>query len=932
MGKTRVYELAKELGLDNKRVLELCTELGIEGKTSHSNSLSDDEADRIRRSVIRQAVSGERGAKEIMIDGEPGVEQRKGNIIRRRKRTEDESKDQEEEVESAAALDLTDVPGSTDFKDSSPDLKAQRSERMDALAAANALFSEREAAEEAAAEAQAPVAEQQEPEQVSSEQEAEAASPQEDAQPPAEAAAEAPDEQPAEQEVEEEQSKEDSLEETRRRHDVRAPKVLGRIELPQKETKPSSAGKRDKPAKKQEEELVPGEPVRDGAGKGARKKGRRGEGSESEDFDGPKRKRRKQVLRKADLLDYESDRDNWRRGRDKKSRKTKGDSGMSGGSAQPVGETKASKKVVKIEGEISVGEFAKAMGAKVGDVMKELMNLGVMVTINHLIDFDTASIVAGEFGFTTLNTGHDEDEFVKNLRAEVEDASLVSRPPVVTVMGHVDHGKTSLLDAIRQTSVTEDEAGGITQHIGAYNVKLPSGGSVTFIDTPGHEAFTAMRSRGAKVTDVVVLVVAADDGVMPQTIEAINHAKAAEVPIIVAINKIDKEDANIDRIRNQLAEYELIPEDWGGTTIMVPVSAMTREGIPDLLENLHLQAEILELEANPERNAFGVVVESTLDRGRGPVITVLIQNGTLRKGESFLAGAVTGRVRALIGDDGAQVEEAGPGIPVEVLGASNTPEAGTEFYVVESEAEARAVADHRAQRKRKKELASKGGVSGAGPLSLERFSEMVKEGELKDLPIIIKADVGGSLEAVREQVGSLSNEEVQVKIIHSGVGGITENDVQLASASNAIIVGFNVRASARAREMSEELSVDVRFFRVIYELVDSLTQALKGMLAPVIKEKTLGRVEVRQTFKVPKLGTVAGSYVIDGMVERGALVRLLRDDTVVFEGKMASLRRFKEDVREVQTGYECGIGIEGYSDIKDGDIIEVYKLEEVQPV
>ncbi|MCB0346002.1 MAG: translation initiation factor IF-2 [Bdellovibrionales bacterium] len=933
MGKTRVYELAKELGLENKQVLDLCTDLGIEGKASHSNSLSDDEADRIRRSVIRQAVSGERGAKEIMIDGEPGLEQRKGNIIRRRKRTEDEAKSEEEE-ESTASLDLSDVPDSKRFTDSSPDLQAQRSERMDALAAANALFGAKGAEAEAHAPEESP-----EEEVVASHEETAAAVLEEDAAAQTEAVSEeveaaAVEQETSEDEAAEAESREASLEEARKRHDVRAPKVLGRIELPQKQAAPAapSASKRERPAAraKSEDESFDGEPVQD-ASRGPRKKGRRTGTAEGEDFDSPKRKRLKQVLRKADLLDYESDRDNWRKGRDKKSRKGKGDSILTAQQMQPTPETKASKKVVKIEGEISVGEFAKSMGVKVGDLMKELMNLGVMVTINHLIDFETASIVAGEFGFTTLNTGHDEDEFVKSLRGEDADESLVSRPPVVTVMGHVDHGKTSLLDAIRKTSVTENEAGGITQHIGAYNVRVPSGGSVTFIDTPGHEAFTAMRSRGAKVTDVVVLVVAADDGVMPQTIEAINHAKAAEVPIIVAINKIDKEDANIDRIRNQLAEYELIPEDWGGTTIMVPVSAMTREGLPDLLENLHLQAEILELKANPERNAFGVVVESTLDRGRGPVITVLVQNGTLRKGDSFLAGSVTGRVRALVADDGTPVEEAGPGIPVEVLGSSSTPEAGTEFYVVNSESEARAVADHRAQRRRKKELASKGGISGAGPLSLERFSEMVKEGELKDLPIIIKADVGGSLEAVREQVGGLSNEEVQVKIIHSGVGAVTENDVQLASASNAIVVGFNVRASSRAREMAEDLGIDLRFFRVIYELVDSLNQALKGMLAPVIKEKTLGRVEVRQTFRVPKLGTVAGSYVIDGMVERGALVRLLRDDAVVYEGKMASLRRFKEDVKEVQSGYECGIGIEGYSDIKDGDIIEVYKLEEVRP-
>ena len=568
------------------------------------------------------------------------------------------------------------------------------------------------------------------------------------------------------------------------------------------------------------------------------------------------------------------------------------------------------------------------MSVKVGDVVKTLMNLGVMATINQLIDYDTATILAAEFGYATVNTGNEEEELLGQLKAEDTPDDLKLRPPIVTVMGHVDHGKTSLLDAIRQTSVAAREAGGITQHIGAYTVNLAKGGSVTFLDTPGHAAFTAMRSRGAKVTDVVVLVVAADDGVMPQTVEAINHAKAAEVPILVAVNKIDKEGANLDRIKTQLSEHGLIPEEWGGQTIFCQVSAKTKVGIKELLENLYLQADILELKANPNRSAFGTVIESALDRGRGPVMTVLVQNGTLKKGDYFLAGSLTGRVRALVSDNGEQIKEIGPGMAAEVLGASGTPLAGDEFYVMESESQARAFAASRSRKLRIQELAERAGK----PLSLEAFSEMVKQGETKTLALVIKADVQGSLEAVKESVLKAGNQEVSIKVVHGGVGGITETDVQLAHASGAVILGFNIGFDSRARELAENFSVEVQFYRVIYELVESVEKAARGMLAPTLREKTLGRVEVRQTFKVPKIGLVAGSYVVDGSVERGASVRLLRDNRVLYEGKMSSLRRFKDDVREVQSGYECGIGIEGYQDIKAGDILEIFKIEEIRAV
>ncbi|HMO18693.1 MAG TPA: translation initiation factor IF-2, partial [Oligoflexia bacterium] len=461
---------------------------------------------------------------------------------------------------------------------------------------------------------------------------------------------------------------------------------------------------------------------------------------------------------------------------------------------------------------------------------------------------------------------------------------------------------------------------------------LPSGGSVTFLDTPGHEAFTAMRGRGAKVTDIVVLVVAADDGVMPQTIEAINHAKAAGVPIIVAVNKMDKEGINPDKVINQLSEHGLVPEDWGGDTLVVKLSAMTGQGVDELLETLHLQAEVLELTANPDRPALGAIIESKVDKGRGPVLTVLVQNGTLRKGDTFVAGAIHGRVRALIADDGRAIEEAGPSIPVEVIGASSTAEAGDDFTVTLNEAQSKFIAEEREQRKRKKELALASVSAGMGmPLTMERFSEIVTtSAEKKDLPLIVKVDVQGSLDAVVGSLMNLSNDEIQVKVIHKGVGAVSENDTQLALASNAIIVAFNVRPDNRALHIIETEGIPTLQSRVIYEIVDAVKDALHGRMAPKFQEKLLGRVEVRQTFRVPRQGTVAGSYVLDGTIARNAQVRLLRDGVIVHEGKMSSLKRFKDDVREVQAGYECGIAIEGYSDIKDGDIIEVFKVEEVK--
>ncbi|MFN8388860.1 MAG: translation initiation factor IF-2 [Bdellovibrionota bacterium] len=938
MSKIRVYELAKELGLENKALLDLCVQLGMDDKQSHSNSLSDDEAEKIRRFVIRRAVN-EKGpsVREVNKEGHLLTESRLGgNVIRRRKK---EDAEEEETPPPSRQIDLSSVQASRELPTLAPDLAAERMSREAALRQADALFGPKTTKSEPAPEQTEPAAEEAPQEAEPTEEPAEqAAAPVETEfaeEPEVEAAVEqlVQESEPA-QEAEAAPAADDAqgaahLEAVRKRHDIRAPKVLGKIELP---VKPVPVKRTVTVTPKAAAEPGTQEPAEEFEGEGANKRKKKGK-VERTDTDGPggKKVKKKQILSKNDLLDYDGERDGWRTKKTKK--KTKGDrDGLNGHGSPEAGPTKQSKKVVRVPGHISVGELAKQMSLKVGEVMGVLMKLGVMAMINTLIDFETATIVASEFGFTTQNTDEDVEDLITNLSEVDTEESLVLRPPVVTVMGHVDHGKTSLLDAIRKTSVTKGEFGGITQHIGAYNVVLPHGGSVTFLDTPGHEAFTAMRSRGAKVTDIVVLVVAADDGVMPQTIEAINHAKAANVPIIVAVNKIDKEGANRDRIINQLAEHGLIPEEWGGTTIVCNVSAHTKEGIDNLLENLHLQAEILELRANPNRRAVGTVVESKIDRGRGPVISVLVSNGTLRKGDVFVAGAVFGKVRALVDDDGKRIDEAGPSIPAEVLGAQGTPLSGDDFIVFESEAQARSIAEQRSQGRRLKELAKgEGAAAMGGALTLEKFSQLVSDSaDLKELPLIVKADVQGSVEAVTEALLQLSNEEVKIKVIHKGVGAINENDVQLASASKALLVGFNVRADARAQQLVDAEGLEVLYSRVIYDLVDSVNSAVKGMRAPVLREKTLGRLEVRQTFKVPRQGVVAGSYVLDGVISRGAQVRLLRDSKVIYEGKMASLRRFKDDVREVSAGYECGVGIEGYSDIKNGDIIEVFKVEEVR--
>ncbi|OAQ20488.1 translation initiation factor IF-2 [Thermosulfurimonas dismutans] len=580
------------------------------------------------------------------------------------------------------------------------------------------------------------------------------------------------------------------------------------------------------------------------------------------------------------------------------------------------------KKKIKVHETIQVGELAKLMGVRAADLIKKFMELGTMVTINQSIDAETAAIVASEFGYEVEAATVEEEALLEYVPPSPEE--LKPRPPIVTVMGHVDHGKTTLLDAIRHTDVAAKEAGGITQHIGAYKVKLPDGREITFIDTPGHEAFTSMRARGAQVTDIVILVVAADDGVMDQTREAIDHAKAAGVPIVVAINKIDKPEANPERVKSELAELGLVPEDWGGETLMVEISAKKRQGIEDLLELVLLQAEMLDLKAAPDRPARGRIIESRLDKGKGPVATVIIQEGTLREGDPFVAGMTYGRVRAMLDEYGRRLKEAPPATPVEILGFEEVPQAGDDFIVMPDETKARRVAEYRQRKAREAEAAKE------ARLSLEKVFEKLQEGEIKELKIVLKADVQGTLEALSDALRKLSTEEVRVTIIRSGIGAISESDVMLAAASEAIVIGFNVRPTSKAKEIAKQEKVDIRYYDVIYHALEEIKKALSGLLEPEYEERLLGVAEVRATFRVPKVGTVAGCYVKEGKIVRGGNVRLLREGVVVYTGKIASLKRFKEDVREVAAGYECGVGLENFNDIKEGDMLEVYEMVEIK--
>ena len=621
----------------------------------------------------------------------------------------------------------------------------------------------------------------------------------------------------------------------------------------------------------------------------------------------------KQKIKKKNTRDQGPDRRGGGRGRNDQ-RRTRGQ--------QPAFKPKPVQLSITVPDEITVGELASRMKISAGEVIKKLMSMGLMVTVNQVIDYDSAFLVADEFKIKVSK------EVVLTIEDRLFDESadkeedLKPRAPVVVVMGHVDHGKTSLLDAIRNTNVTAGEAGGITQHIGAYRVTV-QGKEITFLDTPGHEAFTAMRARGANLTDVAVLVVAADDGIMPQTVEAINHAKAAGVTIIVAINKIDKPGADPDRVKQELTQYELVPEEWGGDTICVPVSAVKGTGVNELLEMIILSSDMMELKANPSRAAKGVVIEAKLDKGRGAVATVLVQNGTLKNGDIVIAGTATGRVRMMTNDKGERVNEAGPSFPVEIMGLSEAPNAGDVFNAVADERVARELVEQR--KHQEKEEAFKKDAK----VNLDDLFNQIGSG-IKTFNIIVKADVQGSAEAVKQSLVKLSNDEVKVAVIHAGVGGITESDVMLAAASNALIIGFNIRPDKKALDAAARDGVDIRTYRIIYECIEEIEAAMKGMLAPKFRENVIGHAEVRQTIRVPNVGTIAGSYVTDGKIARHALIRVLRDNVVIFEDKIASLKRFKDDAREVAQSFECGVGLEKFNDIKVGDVLEAYVMEEIE--
>ncbi|WP_320043828.1 translation initiation factor IF-2 [uncultured Desulfobacter sp.] len=629
-----------------------------------------------------------------------------------------------------------------------------------------------------------------------------------------------------------------------------------------------------------------------------------------------KRRKKKSVVEGNDLY----------RGRGGRKKKGKKDPKGKKSSFQKTQITtpKAIKRRVKIDEAIELAELAKRMGIKANEMIVKLMGMGVMATVNQTIDYDTASLVAAEFDFEVEKASFEEEALLNVVPEEEDKENLETCPPVVTIMGHVDHGKTSLLDVIRESKITSGEAGGITQHIGAYNVETPNGGRITFLDTPGHAAFTAMRSRGAQVTDIVILVVAADDGVMPQTVEAINHAKAAGVPVVVAVNKMDKEGADPDRIMRELSEHDLLSEDWGGNVIFVKVSAKTGKGIDELLEMVLLQAEVLELRANADRNATGYVVESRLDIGRGAVATVLVKQGTLKDGDPIVCGLHSGHIRAMIDDSGNRVELAGPSTPVEIVGLAGVPDAGDEFVAVASDKDAKQIAAHRMQKQRAKELAKKSRAN------LQKMFENLGTAEIKELKLIVKADVQGSIEALNDSLKDLAKDEVDVKIVHSGVGTINESDVSLAAVSDAIIVGFNVRPTPQIRKLAKDENVDMRFYDIIYDVINDIKAALDGMMPSTFQENIIGRAEVRDTFVVPKIGTIAGCAITEGRVVRGKKVRLLRDGIIKCDTELSSLRRFKDDVKEVEQGYECGIGLEKYNDIKVGDAIECYEVEEVK--
>ncbi|MFZ5564667.1 MAG: translation initiation factor IF-2 [Thermodesulfobacteriota bacterium] len=879
MAKTRIYELARALNMTNKALLDKLEEMGVEVK-SHMSSLEDDVVERVRRGVF----SAETETSDV-------VEQKrvKSNVIRKRRQPVKE-----------------DAPAEAAPAEESPE------ETVEAPPAAKEPEVEVTAApEETPIEEREESAVEVEPAATAAATEKEAVAP---IEPPAE---EAPQ---AEAQTDPEES--ESATAARKKARLKKHQPAKIIKFPDAPVKPPArvpavtapganlplaaapaAGETEDKDKK--------------AGRKDKKRKLRTEEGDVEEEAPAKKKgffKRKEIVEGVALYDRS-------RGRLKK--KGKGSAKVPGGAKTQITTPKAIKRKIRINESISVAELAKRMGVKASEVIARLMGMGVMATLNQQVDFDSAVLVAADFEYEVEKASVTEEELLQ-LNVEEDTEKLTKRAPVVTIMGHVDHGKTSLLDVIRKARVAEGEAGGITQHIGAYKVNTAHG-QIVFLDTPGHEAFTAMRARGASVTDIVILVVAADDGIMPQTIEAINHSRAAGVPIVVAVNKIDKEGADPDRVKREAADHGLIPEEWGGETMFVNVSAKQKIGIPELLDMVLLQAEMLELKANPDKKARGAVIEAKLDPGRGPVATVLIQEGTLSVGDTIVCGVHYGKIRAMLDDKGAPVDQAGPATPVEVIGLAGVASSGDELVAVEDDKSAKLVSENRLQKQRAE------GLTKRESISLENFFEKVQAKEDKVLNVIIKADVNGSCEAIADSLQKFATGEVKIHVVHSAPGTISESDVTLASASKAIILGFNVRPTPKVRALAHEENVDIRAYDIIYDLIDDVKKALTGMMSSTFEEQVLGRAEVRELFVIPKKGTIAGSFVLDGKIERGKNARLLRDGVITYNGVIASLRRHKDDVREVASGYECGIGIENFNDLKPGDVIECYSYKEIKP-
>jgi len=895
MGKTRVHLLAKELGIETKDLIAHLDRLGMRGRKAQS-ALEDDEVTRIRAALAAQEkpqvhVGEEKVVADRVVKSEDEslgevqaretiVERRvRTNVIRRRTSRVEVPQPEKPPVEVEAVRPPVEAPAEIPI-----------GEPLTEAAPAEVAPEIRPAAEESLPEVPPPAGEPTQVEAIAAE--LSPVAPLAETEAPAPAADQIA---PVSEEA------------------PRGARILGRIDLRRTvrvEPAPTPVARRTIPGAPRQPPIPLAEiatAARDG------EVGQKPEGGEG-DKPAKAGRHKKRVVKKQDVLEFREK--ELRAGRiPKKKRALPGKEQKKTEITIP----KASKRVVRISEVITVGDLSREMGVKAGEVIKKLMAMGMMATINQVLDADTATLIASEFDHQVENVAFDVDSALEvEHQLEEQESDLAARSPVVTIMGHVDHGKTSLLDAIRSTNVTAQEHGGITQHIGAYHVQV-DGRSVTFLDTPGHEAFTAMRARGAKVTDIVVLVVAADDGVMPQTVEAINHARAAEVPIIVAVNKMDRPDANLEKVKRGLSEHGLVSEDWGGDAVFAPVSAKTQEGIPHLLEMLLLQSDILELKANPEKLARGTIIEAKLDRGRGPVATVLVQEGTLRVGDAFVCGVFYGKVRAMIDDHGRKIDAAPPSFPVEILGLQGVPQAGDSFVAVADEAKARQVAEFRRSKQRETELVK------SSKVSLEELYSQIKAGDVRELRVVLKADVQGSVEALTEALSRMSSDEVKLRVIHGSVGGITESDILLAAASNAIVIGFNVRPESKGAALAAKEGVDVRLYTIIYEAVADVRAAMEGMLEPTYREQLHGRVDVRQTFNIQGVGTVAGCYVTEGKIQRGSVIRLLRDQVVVFEGKLASLKRFKDDAREVAAGYECGLGLEGFQDVKPGDVIEAYE-------